>query len=309
MKASRFFTWLLALSLLSASFPVFAGQAEVEKGLHGSLKDCNRIIRQIKSRAFDGKPVQKQLEQLTLLLDDLETTHLLIQERHRLRLDKAKSLGGKAARRQAAMAERYGQAMDELLSLLAQLQHDGINDISLLEQIETLLLQFTPQQQLPLHGILPYHHLDYPTVSPLSSPTITPVYQAGTKNSNSADLQGSAEAPVSALIAGHAKTIAVAAGTQNWDPVAIYEWVKNNIETEWYFGVMKGAEETLRQGSGNDADQATLLVALLRASGYPTRYVRGVIEFFPGIDTRSIEGWVLLYFQVPYFGVRLTYDL
>jgi len=33
---------------------------------------------------------------------------------------------------------------------------------------------------------------------------------------------------------------------------------------------MKGAEETLHQKSGNDCDQATLLAALLRASGYPT---------------------------------------
>ncbi|NJC86977.1 MAG: alpha/beta hydrolase [Desulfuromonas sp.] len=54
---------------------------------------------------------------------------------------------------------------------------------------------------------------------------------------------------------------------------------------------MKGAEETLRQKSGNDADQAALLIALLRASGYPARYVRGVAEFFPGLDAaRSATG-------------------
>ncbi|WP_054692759.1 transglutaminase-like domain-containing protein [Geotalea toluenoxydans] len=64
----------------------------------------------------------------------------------------------------------------------------------------------------------------------------------------------------------------------------IYEWVKNNVETEWYWGAMKGAEETLRQKSGNDADQSALLVALLRASGFPARYVKGTMEFFPGIE-------------------------
>jgi len=47
---------------------------------------------------------------------------------------------------------------------------------------------------------------------------------------------------------------------------------------------MKGAEETLRQKSGNDCDQAALLIALLRASGYPARYVRGMIEFFPDLE-------------------------
>ena len=70
----------------------------------------------------------------------------------------------------------------------------------------------------------------------------------------------------------------------NWNPVLIYEYVKNNIDTEWYWGCMKGAEETLRQKSGNDCDQATLFAALLRASGFPTRYVRGTIEFFPDIE-------------------------
>ncbi|MCK4507044.1 MAG: hypothetical protein KAU27_00785, partial [Desulfuromonadales bacterium] len=203
----------------------------------------------------------------------------------------ASRMGGKAIARQTAMAERYRQAMVELLDLLSRLQqNDGI-DNSLLYQIETLLLEFTPQQQLPIHGALPYRQLDYEVVTPVSSPTIVPAYQSGTLSYVSADLQGAPEAPISTLIAEQAKAIAVAAGTQNWDPVAIYEWVKNNIETEWYFGVMKGAEETLRQGSGNDADQAALLVALLRAANYPARYVRGVVEFFPGIDAvKSMTG-------------------
>ncbi|RPI71591.1 MAG: transglutaminase domain-containing protein, partial [Desulfobacteraceae bacterium] len=68
-----------------------------------------------------------------------------------------------------------------------------------------------------------------------------------------------------------------------WNPAKIYDWLKCNIQSEWYWGVQKGAEETLRQKSGNDADQACLFVALLRASGYPSRYVRGTMEFFPNL--------------------------
>src|SRR5258708_18589983 len=41
---------------------------------------------------------------------------------------------------------------------------------------------------------------------------------------------------------------------------------------------MKGAETTLLQGAGNDVDQAALLVALLRASNAPARFVHGVVE-------------------------------
>ncbi|GAB2195100.1 hypothetical protein MAH2_29960 [Sessilibacter sp. MAH2] len=62
------------------------------------------------------------------------------------------------------------------------------------------------------------------------------------------------------------------------DPIRIFEFVRNNIVPEFYYGSMKGAELTLMQGSGNDADQSALLIALLRASGVASRFVEGVIE-------------------------------
>jgi RHS repeat-associated protein len=61
-------------------------------------------------------------------------------------------------------------------------------------------------------------------------------------------------------------------------PVAAYELVKNQTRFELYFGSMKGAVETLREGGGNDSDVNQLLVQLLRAEGVPARYVRGVVR-------------------------------
>ena len=51
----------------------------------------------------------------------------------------------------------------------------------------------------------------------------------------------------------------------------------------------EGAEATLRTRSGNDVDQASLLIALLRASGAPARYVRGVLEV-PVVDLAPMLG-------------------
>jgi RHS repeat-associated protein len=62
------------------------------------------------------------------------------------------------------------------------------------------------------------------------------------------------------------------------DPVLIYEFVRNEMRFEPYFGIMKGPEGTLVSGGGNDYDLAALLVSLLRASGTPARFVRGRIE-------------------------------
>ena len=267
------------------------GQSSLEKDLRKSLKACSQVLRQIRSASAEGKAAAKYQQQLPQLLDDLEVAHLLMQERHRLRLDKANNLSGKALARQSSVSEHYHQTMMALLDLLKQLQQDENPDNQLLDQIEALLQTFTRQQQLPIHGVLPYRHLDYQVVTPSFAPVIVPAFESGLPGFAAEDLQGTVEAPVSKLIADQAKAIAVAAGSEHWDPVALYEWVKNNIETEWYFGVMKGAEETLRQGRGNDADQAALLVALLRAANYPARYVRGVVEFFPGIDAvRSLTG-------------------
>jgi RHS repeat-associated protein len=61
-------------------------------------------------------------------------------------------------------------------------------------------------------------------------------------------------------------------------PVEVYENVRNGIRPDFYYGAMRGAEEVLREGSGNDADTATLLVLMLRAKGVPARYVRGTVQ-------------------------------
>lgn len=62
------------------------------------------------------------------------------------------------------------------------------------------------------------------------------------------------------------------------DPVAIYRWVRNRIEWQPGWGAVQDAQLTLEAGRGNAMDIAGLLIALLRASGVPARYVHGTIE-------------------------------
>jgi len=52
------------------------------------------------------------------------------------------------------------------------------------------------------------------------------------------------------------------------DPYLIYNYVHNHIDYVPYYGTLKGPTLTYLDGSGNDFDQASLMVALLRASGY-----------------------------------------
>lgn len=52
----------------------------------------------------------------------------------------------------------------------------------------------------------------------------------------------------------------------------IYNYVLNNVNTEFYYGSRKGAIGTYEQNGGNDFDQASLLIAMLRYQGYTANY-------------------------------------
>lgn len=74
----------------------------------------------------------------------------------------------------------------------------------------------------------------------------------------------------------------------NHDPVEIYAFVRNSISFEPYYGSRKGALLTYWERSGNDMDTASLLIALLRASGYYARYVQGTVA----VDEATAMNWV-----------------
>lgn len=65
------------------------------------------------------------------------------------------------------------------------------------------------------------------------------------------------------------------------DPLAIYEWVRNQVDFVPTWGSVQGSQLTYLNRSGNAVDTASLLIALLRAAGVPARYVVGTIDASP----------------------------
>ncbi|GAB4188560.1 MAG: hypothetical protein Tsb002_14940 [Wenzhouxiangellaceae bacterium] len=61
------------------------------------------------------------------------------------------------------------------------------------------------------------------------------------------------------------------------DPVRIFEFVRDEIQYEVYSGSLRGARGALWEGAGNSFDQASLLIALLRISGYEASYQQGTL--------------------------------
>lgn len=61
------------------------------------------------------------------------------------------------------------------------------------------------------------------------------------------------------------------------NPVEIYNWVRNNVQWQPTWGAIQSASHTLSSQRGNAFDISSLIIALLRASGVPARYVHGTI--------------------------------
>ncbi|TVP76009.1 MAG: hypothetical protein EA353_12805, partial [Puniceicoccaceae bacterium] len=71
----------------------------------------------------------------------------------------------------------------------------------------------------------------------------------------------------------------LARGLQH-DARQIFEYCLNKIEYEHYWGSLKGATLTLLEGSGNSFDISSLMIALLRESGFTAEYRYGVRRVF-----------------------------
>jgi hypothetical protein len=74
----------------------------------------------------------------------------------------------------------------------------------------------------------------------------------------------------------------------NHNPVEIYDWVHDNIEFIPTYGSIQGSHLTMETKRGNAFDTASLLIALLRASNIPARYVSGTVQ----IPADKVMNWV-----------------
>ncbi len=151
---------------------------------------------------------------------------------------------------------------------------------------------------------LPFSPPDTSRIAPVTTPAIVPTYETNADSpSGPEDLSGDVQAPLSDAILLQAEAL-------EYDPIQIFEFVQLQIDTDWYHGAMRGAEGTLAQRAGNAEDQASLLIALLRASSIPARYVHGVIQLddatitgYLGVETMSAALAILQAAGIPHEGV------
>jgi RHS repeat-associated protein len=95
------------------------------------------------------------------------------------------------------------------------------------------------------------------------------------------DLQETVEVQLTANITAQAQQLGN-------DPVAIRNWVYNNIDFVPSFGSTQNSQRTLLARRGNAFDTSSLLIALLRSAGIPARYVYGTVD----LPVDKVRNWL-----------------
>lgn len=107
---------------------------------------------------------------------------------------------------------------------------------------------------------------------PLVNRSMAPAMEAARQDQH---LAGELDADKVVLLSPEVRAQAAELGN---DPARIFAFVHNNIELEWHPGAMQNSLAVLWSRRAGAVDQATLLIALLRAAGIPARYVFGSIR-------------------------------
>ena len=186
--------------------------------------------------------------------------------------------------RHIKMVEHHGIAAQKLLDLLARLKEahttgEQSNLKIAIQELNQYFLDNIFQQDPPLLSSQPLpvmmSKIKAPVVQrdelpPLSRNTY-PVVPEKYLGYDPADLNPTIDVQFTTDIISMATTL-------HNSPTEIYSFVRENFEFEPYLGSRKGSQQTLDHRRGNDYDQASLLIALLRVSGIPARYATNTIE-------------------------------
>ncbi len=108
-------------------------------------------------------------------------------------------------------------------------------------------------------------------------------------------LVGTGQSTITGSISNLASRLTKGLSSTEAKALAIYSYVRDEIDYSYYSDSRYGASGTLSQGSGNCVDQASLVVALCRASGIHARYSHAQgCTFSSGLVTGHVWAQILV---------------
>jgi len=181
-----------------------------------------------------------------------------------------------AAEKRERLKASYEGVLKRVEALLDAMEKgDGASARILLQTL------FSPER-VDISGALPLHVSTF-TPPPPSQGAQKPSYETIPQpKPQASDLAGTLP-----LLAIEPEVEALAKELKH-HPVHLYEWIKVWCRYEPGWGGIRSSSQVIRERRGTDADLNGLLIALLRASEYPAKFVHGVME----LKVERVMNWV-----------------
>ncbi|MCX6829606.1 MAG: hypothetical protein NT002_10040 [candidate division Zixibacteria bacterium] len=247
---------------------------------------CRGLVQNVKSIADDGLLDSPNLVELLDLRQELINSNQALKLKFGESESDFRSRGYSQEKlaRFAKFVERHNLAADQLLSLMENLETAWTSrNQSVVAQVILDLERYFGENYVspepPLLNSQPLPVMMDVRRAPViqrsegenAAIKLSPTISRLLKNYGPADLDTTIDVKFTPEITALADSL-------NHSPLEIYNFVRDKFEFEPYLGSRKGSQKTLDDRRGNDYDQASLLIALLRVSGIPARYVTGQVE-------------------------------
>ena len=119
--------------------------------------------------------------------------------------------------------------------------------------------------------------------------------EKNTESSLAKYLVGTGQSTITSAISELAKKLTKGLSSTDAKALAIYNYVRDQIDYSYYADSRYGAAGTLSNGAGNCVDQASLVVALCRASGIHAKYAHAQgCTFSSGLVTGHVWAQILV---------------
>lgn len=301
-KVLLVFTLAFGLSLLSAqsyagvkSDHVFQGIDKPKQQDHDRHERASKSSRRLIESHERGEDITTQLDAL-----DADSTEIEKEEQENLKRFEQTGQKLRTIEGISTVVTRHEQALQQFRQKSGELK-EHFNNIRKAKRDKASPTEITGRVKT-LHDYLEKHRprkefdikstdtgLPWRMVQPGDLQILGDISQASQQGTPAASATPASVDDLSATIDVQItpEIQALAASLHN-SPLEIFRYVYNNYDYTPYHGSMKGSLDTFWEKEGNDYDLASLLIALLRASNVPARYVRADVI----VPIRNIQAWL-----------------
>ncbi|MEQ6884497.1 transglutaminase-like domain-containing protein [Salicola sp. Rm-C-2C1-2] len=261
-----------------------------------TLESLNAQVRELKQTVADSgekgdRPdVEPMLEEIATLADEFVERDE--QTRAEIRSTEAhlrnEGVAGKVLERHQAYKQHYQRQADavrEHVQRLAEWKPQEQN----LDDLKTAIDDLQPYLEYPARNPQESFSNDLDFVSPPPRSLFTEQSDINALlnlNGDETWSQSDFLETDSATAAG--ENIEEKVSELSGDPLAMFQWVHDNLDYVPSYGVMQGADYTLASGRGNAFDISSTLIAMYREAGIPARYSYGTVA----LPAEAVQNWV-----------------